>query len=233
MTLQVALVGNDGTVLASDRLLQQWQHEPNESAYSLSMTSKFELGNGIVCCYSGDSVAHLVAINICKLILSEGMDVRSALRDSASESWCQMSQSAPDGIVRKVIVSCPDHSVWIVDVSGSTFVNSVLDRIVAGDIKNTARHIINNYVPFGYAPINLPISRLVFAASHAILMGGVENPTGVGGLEVAVIPKEGPPFFLSTDQEMEIKTRSDKILKEMRDALLEPFNYRPVTPPQA
>src|SRR5690348_15667236 len=69
MTLQVGLVGLDGTVLASDRLLQQWESGVNagESGYSLTMTSKFVAGNGLLCCYSGDSIAQLTAQNICAI----------------------------------------------------------------------------------------------------------------------------------------------------------------------
>lgn len=61
MTLQVGLVGSDGLVLASDRLLQQTD---GAGGRSVSYTSKFLQGDGVLCCWSGDSVSEWAANSI-------------------------------------------------------------------------------------------------------------------------------------------------------------------------
>ncbi len=232
MTLQVGFVGSDGLVIASDRLLQQWQFDAlgSTSGYSLTLSSKFVARGGFLCYWCGDKVSELAASNICDLPWQNAKeDVREALKIAGNKAWKQIYADGTNGSgyadARKVIVVCPDYSMFIVDVSPCSFANVVLNKVVAGDIKNTARHFINNYVPDEIAPINLPIGQLIFPAAHAILIGGKENPTGVGGLEVVVLPNDGPMIVLTPEEEQQLKALSERLDETIRERLLQTFNY--------
>lgn len=227
MTLQVGLVGIDGIVIASDRLLQQWETDGSNSGYSLSLTSKFEQGNGFISCASGDKLSELVSSNICKVTWDViKHDVRAELKAVANATWENFVDAQYlSPATRKIIVVCPDRSAWVIDASSSNaaFANRIYNKVVAGDVKNTARHIINNYLPNDQSPLQLPVSKLIVPAAHAILMGGRENPSGVGGLEVAIVPNDGQPMILSLEREREITAISERIYRQTKKLLLQPF----------
>jgi hypothetical protein len=63
MTFQIGLVGSDGSVIASDTFLQQTEY----GARSVGTISKFLSGQGVLCCWSGDSVAQHAASIVCGL----------------------------------------------------------------------------------------------------------------------------------------------------------------------
>ena len=54
-------------------------------------------------------------------------------------------------------------------------------------------------------------------------MGGIENPLGIRGLQVAVIPRSDAPFFLSPEQEADLKTKSAVLHGGLLTSLSEPF----------
>jgi hypothetical protein len=229
MTLQVALVGIDGVVVASDRLLQQWEMDRTHSGYSLSLSSKFDQHNDFVCCASGDKISELTSSLICQLNWDDAQaDVKASLNAAAKDAWSRFDNPAAfPPIIRKVIIICPDRSAWILDTTSheAPFTNRILNKVVAGDIKNTARHIINNYLPNDEAPLALPISKLIVPAAHAVLMGGRENPTGVGGIEIIVIPKTASPMVLPPELERRITAISERIYRSTKKQILQQFDY--------
>jgi hypothetical protein len=237
MTLQVGLVGIDGLVIASDRLTSGWEGTVDRN---VSLISKFYQSNGFICCSSGDDVARLAAANICKVkskdILKTASQqdrkeiIRKALERAGTTAWKQtfgrQTTKGTNGTIRKVIAACPDGTLWLLEFRNrSPMANQKYDNVVAGDIRNSAGLFIKNYLPAGYAPIQLPVRQLIFAAAHAVLVGARENPTGVGGLEVAVIPKTGSPIFLTPEQEQELKERSKNFDDIIREQLLADFDY--------
>jgi hypothetical protein len=235
MTLQVGLAGIDGLVIASDRLTSGWEGVADRN---ISTISKFRLGNGFICCWSGDDVAQLSAANICKLNVKNKLRgasqydatqiIRKGLESAGGKAWTQKygrERKATNGTVRKVIAACPDGHLWLLEfINRTPTANQKLDKVVAGDIKNSAGLFIKNYLPAGYAPIQLPVKQLIFAAAHAVLVGAIENPSGVGGLEVAVIRKDSPPIFLSTQQEEQLKELSKQLNTMIENRLTYPFD---------
>ena len=234
MTLQVGLVGIGGLVLVSDRLSTGWEGEIDRG---LSITSKFRLGNGFACCWSGDDIAQFAAANICKIKLQlkgtleqRREIIRKELQKAGTKAWKQVFgrqiTKGTNGTIRKVIAACPDGSLWLLEFRGRfPMANPRYDRVVAGDIRNSAAVFINNYLPLGEAPIPLPLNRLVFAAAHAVLVGAIENPSGIRGIEVVVIPTGGPPIFMTPEQENELKRRSERLGLTIREQLLQGFDY--------
>jgi hypothetical protein len=224
MTLQVGLLGSDGIVLASDRLVSQWEG----AGFSQIRTSKMLQGDGVLCCYSGDLVSEHAANNIRSLRFAGGKEhVRDALKDAANRAWQdigipgELHEWQP---TRKVIVALwrPALALWVVHVSPRSTANEVLDKVIAGDDKNTARHFFNNYVPYPPAPVD----DLIGLAAHIVLTGGKENPSGVKWLEVAIVPKDGSPVFLSEEQEVDLERLSDDLDLTIKHKLSRPFCWR-------
>jgi len=229
MTLQVGLVGADGLVFASDRLLQQTD---GQGGRSVSYTSKFLEGDAVLCCWSGDSVSEHAANIIRDVRWSEISPEKEAIRaelkrlgDHAlaekEQTWKESGQPPPL-FIRKVIVGCHDR-LWLLEIQhpGST-ANPIQDRIVAGDPQNTARYFMNKYANGSY---RLSMDRLIVLAAYVVLQGADENPKGVGGLEVVVIPKGGAPIFLKNEREEELKQRCENISLAIEQHLREPFAW--------
>ena len=234
MTLQVGLVGNDGVVMVSDRLKQSFEH----GARSLSLTSKFFSNPHLTCCWSGDIVAEyaanaVAAINNWPAIDSGKESIRAALIAAGERGWQQSESTGAQrvNVNRKVMVAFPKTaSLWLLEVGQATIANPCLDRQVAGDIENTARYFINKYAE---GCQKRSIETLITLAAHVVLAAGEENPHGVDGLEVIVIPRGGPAVTLSQSQEHDLKEWFKKTRETVSRQLLRPFDYRPVTPPAA
>jgi len=97
-----------------------------------------------------------------------------------------------------------------------------LDREVTGDIENTCRYFMNKFANW----CNLrPIAELIPLAAYTILAAGEENPHGIGGLEVYIVPTRRAAVRLNPTQEEELKVRFKKTAESIRDQLLQPFDY--------
>ena len=231
MTLQVGLVGLDGSVIASDQCMQQF-----EGGIRCVMTSsKFHQGTGVVCCWSGDSVAEHAANAVRVVnwndIPGDKERIRAELIRIGDMTWemreqfyKEAGQSLYLGIVRKVMVACHD-SLWLLELGRrSSIANACSDRIVAGDPQNSARFFVNRYAA---GCEQRPISKLVFLAAHAVLMGHFENPGGISGLEVAIIPKGSDPFFLTSAEIKDLAILSEGLSQSIGERLLQPLDYSP------
>ena len=125
---------------------------------------------------------------------------------------------------RKVIIATLDGDLWLLEFRNAVpMVNQKRDRVVAGDIRNSAGWFINNYIPVGCAPLQFPVERLIFPAAHAVVVGARENPSGISGLEVLVIRRGSAPVFLDRTQEDALKKRSIRLDAVIRKKLFEPF----------
>ena len=231
MTLQIGLVGSDGVVLASDRLVNVYEG----SDYTRSLRSKFFSNDGVVCCWSGDSVARHAASYVRDLDWSTSEDRDQQLRSCNDRAWKLQFGStnvpmAQQMTRRKLLVAFPsDCSLWEVELSDSSLAERVLDKTVAGSNRTTIKHLINNYIPKN----PLPVGSLLLMAGHAILMGHREQSGDIDGLEIAIIRAGEGIRFLSEEQTRELTERSDAIHTSITEQLLQPFDYRPVTLPQA
>src|SRR5205814_871985 len=177
---------------------------------SVSRSSKFLQCPRALCCFSGDSISEQAAYGIkdhdWNAADSGDMEaVRSILREIGNAAYnnAQALYVTLPGIVRKVLAVHSDQ-LWLLTISGqnTSLANRVLDRSVAGDIENTSRYFMNKYANW----CNLrPITELIRLAAYTILAAGEENPHGVGGLEVYVIPAGQRPILLSAAREQELE----------------------------
>jgi hypothetical protein len=227
MTFQVGLVGSDGLVIASDRLLQQIEN----GGRSASLSSKFLSGDAVICCWSGDSVAEHIANVVRGLswgdVSSERESVREMLKCAGDMALSEMEQDHMRKgwvmdlrVTRKVIVAFRDM-LWLLDVrSPASIANQVYDRVVAGDADNTARCFANK---FALGCQKRPVKELVRLAAYAVLAAGDENPHGVRKLEIVVIPKGNSPIFLASEHEQELEDLSNQLNISIAEHLFEPF----------
>jgi len=222
MTLQIGLLGSDGRVIASDRRLNSKEGE----SYSRTRTSKFLHRESCVCCWSGDTMAEHAAQNVREINWTSATDVTAALIEAGNKAYKQRYGTQDDGTawapIRKVIVACPDNSLWGLNVLPVSTITPVQDVIVSGDSSNTARFFSNNYVPWPPRPIR----DLIVMAAYVVLMGGKDNHWGVDGLEVVVIPNGVSPVFLSREQELQLEAAAKKIDSLISKRLLQSFDYQ-------
>jgi len=229
VTLQIGLVGIDGLVIASDRLVGQMEidRETFAPGFSTFTTTKFEVGKDFLCCLSGDKIAERAAITVRDFKFADGRrSVKEMLESAGNEAWKHYENVPFDAVTRKLIVasSKPEWSLWQLEIDELSLARPVYDKVIAGDPINSARHFVTNYAPLG-GPIPLPINRLIFLAAHGIVRAGKEHPRGVGGLEVVVIPKSGSPTFLTPEQERELKKRSESLDASIGEQILADFDY--------
>src|ERR1700722_1830551 len=131
MTLQVGLVGRDGIVLASDRLLNIRE----AGDFTTTRSSKFFHDEDVACCWSGDETAKFAAYFIREVDWKISISRDRELRDCGDRAWKHVygtsfvpkAQIAP----RKVLVAFPsDVSLWELDLSSIPIVIPVKDKIV-------------------------------------------------------------------------------------------------------
>lgn len=225
MTLQIGLVGSDGIVLASDRLV----NVSEAGDFTLSIRSKFFSTDAMACCWSGDSVARYAAMHISQCDWSSPLDRRKTLRDCGDRAWNFVHgsfQHVPKAQIspRKVLVAfSSDASLWELDLSQMSIADVVIDKTVAGSARTTIKHLINNYVPRE----RLPIANLVLIAAHSILMGHQEQNADIDGLEIAIIRRGENPQFLTKDQENTLEYLSAELHASLSKQLLQEFELQP------
>lgn len=226
MTLQVGLIGSDGAVLASDtKVLVREGTFPSPSTISKIFSSEV-----LTCCWAGDEVSQYAAQAVVRhdwsTLLTSGNRVSmiSELCKLGRESWQEYldERGEPPYQNRTVmIVFHADTSLWVLDVGRRSNAERYLDCRIAGDPENTARH----FAKYASNCREIPVANLITLAAYTIIVAGEENPKGVGGLEVAVIPRNGPARILTASQEQELHQRASAISRRVREGILEPFKY--------
>jgi hypothetical protein len=138
MTMQAALVGNDGIVIASDRMMQVFAYNTNgEGTRTQSHTSKFVNEGEIVCCYAGDQVACAAANEIAKLgrLGTTNHEVRNSLVRTAVkvyESAFTKTGAMFERNCYRHVLAVYRNILWHVDIRPTVTANTVCDRIVVG-----------------------------------------------------------------------------------------------------
>lgn len=206
MTFQIGIAASDGIILASDTLLQQIEG----MGWSRATMSKFLIRDRFACCWSGDIVAQTIAQQLIHVSWSDldQESVRDELCRVADETVRQFQDAVDYSIIRKVMVACHDQ-LWLLDILPvRSLANIVMDRVVAGDPKNTARHFPNRYADGCY---HSPLNRMILLAAHTILAAGRENPHGIDGLEMVVIRRNEAPEFIPKDRIDRLRSASEEI----------------------
>jgi hypothetical protein len=187
MTLQVALVGTDGIVLASDKL--RVVYDPVRHS---SLTSKILVDpkQKIAIACAGYDISETVA----RRILSNPAPVRENWSrypgdfESFAMNICKEDDFRPYGWRGElIIVSLHDlnHLLHLELREMYVRLKLIEDRILAGDSFNPAGFFADVYYS------QQPIAQLAFLAAHIILSGGRFNPDGAGGLEVVKCTSDG------------------------------------------
>ena len=218
MTFQVGLVGNDGLVLASDKLFQDCEG----GAKSPRKARKFESGSHVTCCYSGDIMAMYAAQLIAALdwtsISRDTNSIKRSLLDCGKRAYQQREREIgmiPPYAIRKVIVAAHNSTLWLLHVSEQSAVEPCEDRVIAGDTQNTARQYVNR---FAVNCESRPVLGLVRLAAFAVLMAGYENCEGVEGLDVVMIRGE-LPYTFTKEQIQALKDSSEKLCRDIEISL--------------
>jgi 20S proteasome alpha/beta subunit len=196
MTLQVALIGSEGVVIASDRLGVSPPTGRNTVDAS-SLVSKIEWEKNFVCTFAGDDcvcrIAQRLANNIRKTtIFSDSSVFIKAVNDLLEthkiDWFCKSSQS------RKIIWSQTDGQnlrLWSATFDADTFVLVENENwIVAGHQGNPARYWIDHYYRQneGQKKSTKGLKKL---AAHMILTAKSLNTAAIEDLELVVGTAKG------------------------------------------
>jgi hypothetical protein len=226
---QLSLIGRFW-VSPKDRLEQAFE----STARSPLRTSKFLRGVTSLCCYAGDDTSKLAAYDIQATDWSDLKftddfeEIRSTLRLIGNSRYNIMEErnggvSMP--AVRKVLAFICNQ-LWVLSINGknTSTADQVFDKAVSGDIINTCRYFTNKYANNCYVS---PVCDLIRLAAYVVLAAGEENPYGVGGLEIYVVPHGKLPVALSVSQEEDLAAWFKAATLSIKAELSQPFNYRP------
>lgn len=225
MTLQIGIVGSDGIILASDRLV----NSPFDNwGVARTPTSKFHRSDRVACCWSGDRCAEYAAKFISESKWDEPVQMRDIFEDCGNRAWavaCGDSKVPRDQVStpKKVLIAASeDCTLWELDVYKVSIASPMPVKAMAGDQWTTITHLLNNYIP---ASPRSPIGNLIGMAAYMIYMGHKENSAGIDGLELAIIRKGESPVFLSGEQERELERLSQSAYESISEILLQRFEF--------
>jgi hypothetical protein len=195
VTFQVAMVGSDGILLASDEKVTKLS--PDSKARSSFASEKIIVESDLCYCCTGNNLTMEIARHVAGIIGAEKDRQRSKewLNNRLHEAVAIQTNKlgggglALSGDIFLAYRSSKDKcDLWQMSVEPSTlgFLWRIFDKGTQGDNANTARFFLEQYYP------KLPVStvQLLPLAAHCVLMAGQMNPTFVGGLEMAICTHE-------------------------------------------
>jgi 20S proteasome alpha/beta subunit len=215
MTIHVGLLGSDGIVIAGDR--QIVENGPG-NARSFTQSSKFSKNQHMVCCWAGGKPATEAAREIADVDWTSVTNREEGLRECGRKIYKAFEQGSYWGTMHKVIVGFSDGELFELSVEKLSGVMPPSDRIVIGDKYNSARLFTNLYYKKGR-----PVSELVFLAAHTALMASRENPAFVNGLQVAILPRNGAPYYLPQNRTEALEDLSRSLHADIASSLKQHF----------
>jgi 20S proteasome alpha/beta subunit len=211
MTLQVALVGNDGFVIATDTKASTdggpLAPVPNRNQLRRSSsTPKMVVSDSkkLVCVFSGEQTVGQLARRLINYVNENpGLDLSNCLEEKITERLGSFEtvRSKISGNLIAAIPAAEDGIPKLYHVTileGQALCQPILDRVVDGDRRNPAQFFVERY----YTP-DKTVEELKFLAAHTVLEGGRLNPTTVGGLEV-LVSKNGKTVSFLRDEELQV-----------------------------
>jgi hypothetical protein len=223
VTLQVAMKGTNGWLLASDTKENQYPFpapslEPvQQRVRSASNVPKIFVVRSPDLAYmcageqvSRDFANHFVAV---RKATSQPLS-RDFLFDNL-RSFCEQDERTASSFGWMVLAEHRQKSLWKLLVSQHPDVSEFYDYFVVGDVTNSARFFLERFYE------DRPVEELLFLAAHVIVAGNRLNPTGIGGLEIVF--SDG-----KSDQLTEWRTRSHEIfeLTKRSDSLIDQIRKR-------
>jgi hypothetical protein len=185
MTLQIAMICDEGWVLASDRLRVE-----AASVRVRSATEKIVIGPklGIAYSYYGDDCAAIAGdqlmFSLPDFDPKDGEDFNRWLISLGNGTWDQLTSNKvtagrPASYFNRGLLICLASSpakFWHLGIGQQSNVTVVMDKLVSGDMTNGARFFIEHY----YSK-NTPLSGLMLLAAHTLNIAEKLNPAVVGG----------------------------------------------------
>jgi hypothetical protein len=211
VTLQVALVGIDGIVIASDRLLVEQRTLLRRGTYYADRHSqqapgtKIVFGDHVACTFAGGPNAERIA----RAIQQQG-DPQGASDASWRTQVERISEAVPgadSSVIDEVIVlRLDDRSAFKLMRQGglNPSITPITAHLLAGDVVRQA-----NFLPTHLWRKDMSTEELSVLALLTVAYATAENPSGIGGGADLLIAKKGQAFSVSQYPE--------ETLREMRE----------------
>ncbi|MGO8731329.1 MAG: hypothetical protein ACLQVM_00875 [Terriglobia bacterium] len=227
MTLQIALVGNDGILLASDTLRvdthpDEWAVQTSEHGAKVVLnTEKTTAG-----AWSGIMPSREFISSVVEIAGNEWGKEHSSLSKAWSELWEAEKQKPETGDCSLLIAHSKKRQVYKVsflrdkkEITVTLYTESYMRYGVHnGSLGNPSYFFIRRYFPKEL----IPIKNLVRLAAHYILMAGEINPYGVGGLTIH-LSKDGNPFEeIREEKIVQLTAESDNLDSLIAGSLFTP-----------
>lgn len=197
MTLQIALLGTDGLLLASDtRRLNTYPYEAGEVQTSEpEIKAILNSPKTVAAAWSGIKPSSEFIVSIIDVFGREWGKESSTLTQFCTDLW-EEERPRWQGNCSFIVAHSNKREVYKASFSCgdrprvTAYWESLLrSGLVNGHEGNPACFFIHKYLPKELVPID----NLVRWAAHYILMGGDVNPFGIGGLTIYT-SKGGNPF---------------------------------------
>jgi hypothetical protein len=227
MTLQVALGGKNGFVIASDRKALAGGSLTSSGRFTMQHTSDdgkilVSERKDMVCAFSFNTIARELARRLVGSphpAFKDNEDADAFVRDKCDEFRKDYNEEYwPNGPI--LIVGFPNPATGITRLRQVSFhplavVTRSNLRFYGGDAGNSAVFFAERYHFKAQ-----PIEELSIIAAHVVLQGGQLNPTCVGGLDVLMAKDGDEPRLLDQTELAVLESRSVAIHKGLLQGLL-------------
>ena len=214
MTFQVALIGCDGLVVASDRKIVHTTPEPEDSVATESReTDKFYANGSVICFYAGHDTAVRAAYAIvrdCQPRPNQSEFEWLGTVDTAAKS-VGVHHSAPSNklfVIRKSVPNC----LWVVYRSSDEALmpRKVIERACIGD-NSTAR-----FLTYQLWNRNAKVSDLKRLAILTLSYASLESPSSIGPpFDVMTMDKNGELSWSKHDMPNNIHIEFDRGIRKL------------------
>lgn len=186
MTLQVALVGTDGTVLASDTKIAK---RLNNRVQTFSYTKlNIDQAKGRLTCWAGENPTGTVAENILKMD-SDNIDRMLDEMKTVFGKEVAREMPLPNGEVMLLTTRNPKVILHVECRDGRYSKQPSENKVVSGNHSNPAMSLVELF--YDEKCPSLSARELIPLAAHTILTAGRYNPAGIGGLEIVICTTQG------------------------------------------
>jgi 20S proteasome alpha/beta subunit len=201
VTFQVALMGQDGIVLASDKCESYVERYTTKALVKKLWLSP---SRRIAWTFTGSHPARVAAHKF-KTRLDDVTDgsVRNSQELLSQVLECAREAFTEDSNLRGLknqVVACiaGSNEIVCVEIDKTCVGDMKQKKFISGDTKNAAQFLVEQYFRW-----DRPLGELVLLAAHTVLMAHVHNPTNVEDLDIAFC-KDGSGVFieLTDDQKL-------------------------------
>ena len=184
MTLQIAMICDEGWLLASDR-----RRTESSALRVRSSTDKIVVSAKLGIAYScfGDDCAVLVGDELMSNLPSPNPESGEAFRlwliALGNKTWERLTKNGVTAGISashtsRGLIICLENSpakFWLLGIGQQSNAVPITDKYVSGDSRNTARFFVERY-----HSADLALSRLMLLAVHTIATAEKLNPAAVG-----------------------------------------------------